>query len=130
MMDNDISPYIVITKVKSGKQLQVRQDQVQIRENQNGLMAFSYKAPLFDTMEFEDFFSDFNSSEKLNVNIGGTGEFGVNFRGMIEGKEKNFSRNIDHKILLLEEFKCSSKYDINFWAKGKSRFVPKNQMSK
>ena len=47
-----------------------------------------------------------------------------------EGKEKNFSKNIDHKILLLENFKCSSKYDINFWAKGKSRFVPKNQMSK
>lgn len=129
MMNNDISPYIVITKVKSGDKLQIRQDQVKIRENQNGLMAVSYKAPLFDTMEFEDFFSNFNSSEKLNIDIGGTGDFGVNFRGIIEGKEKNFSQNIDHKILLLEEFKCSSKYDINFTAKGYSRFVPKNQMS-
>ena len=125
-VDNEIDPYIVITKVKSGEKLQIKQNQVKIRENQNGLMAVSYKALLFDTMEFERFFEDFNSSDKLNVNIGGTGDFGVNFRGVIEGKEKNFSQNIDHKILFLEEFKCSSRYDINFRTKGYSRFVPRH----
>lgn len=126
----DMTPYIVITKVKSGDELQIRQDQVQIRENKNGLMAISYKAPLFDTMEFDDFFNGFNSSEKLTINIGGTGDFGVNFRGIVEGKDKNFSQNQDHKILLVEEFKCSSKYDINFTAKSSSRFIPNFTNSK
>lgn len=124
------TPYIVITKIKSGETLQIKQDQVQIRENANGLMAISYNAPLFDTMEFEDFFDGFNSSEKLSINIGGTGDFGVNFRGIIEGKEKNFSQNQDHKILLVDEFKCSSKYDINFSRKSNSKFIPNYTKSK
>ena len=129
-MSLDINPYIVITKIKSGEKIQIRQDQVQIRENQNGLMAVSYKAPLFDTMEFEEFFDNLNSSDKLNINIGGTGDFGVNFRGIIEGKEKNFSRNIDHKILFLEEFKCPGREEIKFIAKGRSKFVPRGKISK
>ena len=87
-------------------------------------MAFNIKAPLFETAEIERFFDGFNSSEKLKVNIGGTGSFGVNFRGIIDGKEKNFSQNQDHIILLLEEYYCPTKEDLkNF--KRVSKFMPR-----
>ena len=77
--------------------------------------------------DLERFFDDVIASEKLNVDIGGTGDFGVSFRGIIEGKEKNFSQNIDHKILLLEEFKCPSRDDLKH-IKRTSRFVPRGSI--
>ena len=124
MLSSEISNKIKITNVKTREFIELDQRRVQIRENVNGLMAFSYKAPLFETMEIEDFFDNLDSSGKLTVDIGDTGEFGVNFRGIIEGKEKNFSQNIDHKILLLEEFKCPSREDLKH-IKRTSRFVPR-----
>ena len=72
--------------------------------------------------EFERFFEDTPTSERINVDIGGTGDIGAQFRGIIEGKEKNYSQNIDHKILLLEENKCPSKEDLKK-IKPTSRFV-------
>ncbi|KZX09930.1 hypothetical protein [Methanobrevibacter oralis] len=112
--------------MRSGDKIQIEQKYVQIREGQNKIMALSYKAPLFETVELERFFDGLNASEKIQLDIGGTGDFGVSFRGLIEGKEKNFSRNIDHKILLLEEYKCPKKGEyVNI--KRYSKFVPKNQ---
>ena len=122
MDDNEISPYITMTKVRSGEKLQIEQKYVKIREGQNKVMAVSYQAPIYEIVELERFFEDFAPSEKIKFNIGGTGSVGVNFRGIIEGGQKNFSKNIDHKIILLEEYKCP---------KRSSRFVPKvNQKSK
>ena len=115
MDDTDISPYITLTKVRSGERLQIEQKYVKIREGQNKVMAVSYQAPI---------------SEKIKFNIGGTGSVGVNFRGIIEGGQKNFSKNIDHKIILLEEYKCPKKDEYTI-PKRSSRFVPKvNQKSK
>ena len=110
MDDNEISPYITMTKVRSGEKLQIEQKYVKIREGQNKLMAVSYE--------------DFAPSEKIKFNIGGTGSIGVNFRGIIEGGQKNFSKNIDHKIILLEEYKCPKKDEYAI-PKRSSKFVPK-----
>ena len=124
MDDNEISPYITMTKVRSGEKLQIEQKYVKIREGQNKLMAVSYQAPIYEIVELERFFEDFASSEKIKFNIGGTGSIGVNFRGIIEGGQKNFSKNIDHKIILLEEYKCPKKDEYAI-PKRSSRFVPK-----
>ena len=130
MDDNEISPYITMTKVRSGEKLQIEQKYVKIREGQNKLMAVSYQAPIYEIVELERFFEDFAPSEKIKFNIGGTGSIGVNLRGIIEGGQKNFSKNIDHKIILLEEYKCPKKDEYAI-PKRSSRFVPKvNQKSK
>ena len=124
MDDNEISPYITMTKVRSGEKLQIEQKYVKIREGQNKLMAVSYQAPIYEIVELERFFEDFAPYEKIKFNIGGTGSIGVNFRGIIEGGQKNFSKNIDHKIILLEEYKCPKKDEYAI-PKRSSRFVPK-----
>jgi len=124
MDDNEISPYITMTKVRSGEKLQIEQKYVKIREGQNKLMAVSYQAPIYEMVELERFFEDFAPSEKIKFNIGGTGSIGVNFRGIIEGDQKNFSKNIDHKIILLEEYKCPKKDEYAI-PKRSSKFVPK-----
>ena len=124
MDDNEISPYITMTKVRSGEKLQIEQKYVKIREGQNKLMAVSYQAPIYEMVELERFFEDFAPSEKIKFNIGGTGSIGVNFRGIIEGGQKNFSKNIDHKIILLEEYKCPKKDEYAI-PKRSSKFVPK-----
>lgn len=124
MDDNEISPYITMTKVRSGEKLQIEQKYVKIREGQNKLMAVSYQAPIYEMVELERFFEDFAPSEKIKFNIGGTGSIGVNFRGIIEGGQKNFSINIDHKIILLEEYKCPKKDEYAI-PKRSSKFVPK-----
>ena len=128
MPGSEISNKIKITNVKTREFIEIDQRRVQIRENKNGLMAFSYKAPLFETMEIEDFFDNLDSSGKLTVDIGSTGEFGVNFRGIIEGKEKNFSQNLDHKIILLENHKCPKPGEY-IQVKRTSRFVPRGKIS-
>ena len=124
MDDNEISPYITMTKVRSGEKLQIEQKYVKIREGQNKLMAVSYQAPIYEMVELERFFEDFAPSEKIKFNIGGTGSIGVNFRGIIEGGQKNFSKNIDHKIILLEEYTCPKKDEYAI-PKRSSKFVPK-----
>lgn len=124
MDDNEIIPYITMTKVRSGEKLQIEQKYVKIREGQNKLMAVSYQAPIYEMVELERFFEDFAPSEKIKFNIGGTGSIGVNFRGIIEGGQKNFSKNIDHKIILLEEYKCPKKDEYAI-PKRSSKFVPK-----
>lgn len=124
MDDNEISPYITMTKVRSGEKLQIEQKYVKIREGQNKLMAVSYQAPIYEMVELERFFEDFAPSEKIKFNIGGTGSIGVNFRGIIEGGQKNFSKNIGHKIILLEEYKCPKKDEYAI-PKRSSKFVPK-----
>ena len=47
MDDNEISPYITMTKVRSGEKLQIEQKYVKIREGQNKLMAVSYQSARF-----------------------------------------------------------------------------------
>ena len=128
MLGNEISNKIRITNVKTKEFIERDQERVQIRENLNGLMAFSYKAPLFEMMDLEDFFDNLDSSGKLTVDIGGTGEFGVNFRGLIDGKERNYSQNLDHKLILLENHKCPKPGEY-IQVKRTSKFVPRGKIS-
>lgn len=128
MLGNEISNKIRITNVKTKEFIEIDQERVQIRENLNGLMAFSYKAPLFEMMDLEDFFDNLDSSGKLTVDIGGTGEFGVNFRGLIDGKERNYSQNLDHKLILLENHKCPKPGEY-IQVKRTSKFVPRGKIS-
>ncbi len=128
MVDSNISNKIILTKIKNGEFIELDQRRVQIRENQNGIMAVSYIAPIFETMDLEDFFDSMDSSGKLTMDIGGTGEFGVNFRGIIEGKGKNFSQNLDHKILLLEEHHCPKPGEY-IQVKRVSKFMPRGKIS-
>lgn len=122
MASSEIELYIKFTKISSGDSIKIEQRYVKLREGQNRIMTFSYKAPIFEMIEFERFFENTATSERINVDIGGTGDIGTQFRGIIEGKEKNYSQNIDHKILLLEEYKCPSKEDLKK-IKPTSRFV-------
>ena len=128
MLSSEISNKIIITINKTGESIELNQRRVQIRENKNGLMALSYIAPIFEAMGLEDFFDNMDSSGKLTMNIGGTGDVNVNFRGIIEGRGKNFSRNIDHKILLLEEPKCHKPSEY-IPVKRTSKFRPRGKIS-
>ena len=128
MLSSEISNKIRITINKTGESIELDQRRVQIRENKNGLMALSYIAPIFEAMGLEDFFDNMDSSGKLTMNIGGTGDVNVNFRGIIEGRGKNFSRNIDHKILILEEPKCHKPSEY-IPVKRTSKFRPRGKIS-
>ena len=128
MLSSEISNKIRLTIIKTGESIELDQRRVQIRENKNGLMALSYIAPIFEAMDLEVFFENIDSSGKLTMNIGGTGDINVNFRGIIEGKGKNFSRNLDHKILLLEEPKCLKPTEY-IPIKRTSKFRPRGKIS-
>ena len=51
MFDAQFSNYITITNKKTKESISLDQRRVKIRENENGLMALSYVAPIFDIME-------------------------------------------------------------------------------
>ena len=73
-------------------------------------------------------FEDMISSEKLSMDISETGEFRVSFRGIIDGKGKNFPQNLDHKIILLQEPTCLDER-VNIQETGFSKFKLKNEVS-
>ena len=116
--------YVRISRIENGDYIEIDERYVGLREGQNKILAFSIKAPIFETEMFERFFEGFNASEKLKINIAGTGSFTVSFRGIIDGKEKNYSKNIDHKILLTEETYCPTKKDFKYF-KRVSKFMPR-----
>ena len=120
--------YVKISRTLTGDSIKIPERYVKLREGKNNIMAFSIKAPIFETEEIERFFEGYNSSEKLMVDIAGTGGFGANFRGIIDGKEKNFSKNLNHIILLLEEFHCPSREELKR-VKRVSKFMPRNYFS-
>ena len=123
----DFSNSITITK-KSGESLVLDQRRFKIRENQNGLMAVSYVAPVFEAMDLENFFEDVLTSEKMMMDIGDTGDFRVSFRGIVEGKGKNFPQNLDHKIILLQEPTCLDPRE-NIQLTGFSKFKIRGKIS-
>ena len=123
----NFSNSITITK-KSGESLVLDQRRVKIRENQNGLMAVSYVAPVFEAMDLESFFEDVLTSEKMMMDIGDTGDFKVSFRGIVEGKGKNFPQNLDHKIILLQEPTCLDPRE-NIQLTGFSKFKIRGKIS-
>ena len=87
-------------------------------------MALSYVGPVFEIMDIENFFDNLLTSEKMGMDIGGSGEFLVSFRGLIEGNNKNFLQNMDHKIILLQEFKYPDLGD-NVQVTGFAKFMPR-----
>ena len=123
----DFTNKITITK-KSGESLELDQRRVKIRENENGLMALSYVAPVFEAMDLEIFFEDLLTSEKIMMDISGTGAFKVSFRGIVEGKNKNFPQNLDHKIILLQEPTCLDPRE-NIQLTGFSKFKIRGKIS-
>lgn len=128
MLNQEFSNKITLTRNNTGQSIELDQRRVQIRENQNGLMALSYVAPIFEIMDVENFFDDVISSEKMAMDIGGTGEFKVSYRGMVEGKGKNFPQNLDHKIILLQEPTCLDDRE-NVQLKGFSKFRMRGKLS-
>ena len=91
-------------------------------------MTLSYIAPIFEAMDIDNFFDEVISSEKLGMDIGGTGEFKVSYRGIIEGKAKNFAQNLDHKIILLQEPTCLDDRE-NVQLTGFSKFKIRGKIS-
>ena len=128
MFDSQFSNYVILTNKKTNESIKLDQRRVKIRENENGLMAISYVGPVFEIMDLEIFFEDFLNSEKLNIDICGTGNSIVSFRGIIDGKGKNFPQNIDHKIILLQEPKCLDPRE-NIQRTGFSKFKLKSEIS-
>ena len=106
MFNSEISNKITLSKKKSNESIEIDQRRVQIRKNENGLMGVSYLAPVFEIMDLENFFDGVIASENLGMDIGGTGEFTVSFRGLVDGRGKDLPQNLDHKIILLQEPKC------------------------
>ena len=102
MFDGEFTNNIKLT-LKNGESIDLDQRRVHIRENETGLMAISYLAPFFETMDLENFFEEVLTSEELSMNIADTGDFTVRFRGMVEGKGKELPENLAHKIILLQE---------------------------
>ena len=128
MFNSEISNKITLTKNKSNESFEIDQRRVHIRENKNGLMGVSYVAPIFEIMDLENFFDGVIGSEKLGMDIGGTGEFIVSFRGLVDGRGKNFPQNLDHKIILLQEPKCLDPRE-NIQIAGFSKFKIKGKIS-
>lgn len=128
MFNSEISNKITLTKKKSNESIEIDQRRVHIRENKNGLMGVSYVAPIFEIMDLENFFDGVIASEKLGMDIGGTGEFIVSFRGLVDGRGKNFPQNLDHKIILLQEPKCLDPRE-NIQITGFSKFKIKGKIS-
>lgn len=128
MFNSEISNKITLTKKKSNESIEIDQRRVHIRENKNGLMGVSYVAPIFEIMDLENFFDGVIGSEKLGMDIGGTGEFIVSFRGLVDGRGKNFPQNLDHKIILLQEPKCLDPRE-NIQIAGFSKFKIKGKIS-
>ena len=124
MFDSQFSNYITIPRKKTNESIILDQRMVKIRENENGLMAVSYVAPVFEIMDLEIFFDEVISSEKFNMDIGGTGDFTVSFRGIVDGKGKNLPQNLDHKIILLQEPTCLDSRE-NIQITGFSKFRPR-----
>lgn len=62
------------------------------------------------------------------MDIGETGEFVVSFRGLIDGKHKNFPQNLDHKIILLQEPYCLDNRE-NIQLTGFSKFKIRGKIS-
>lgn len=121
LIDVQFSDKIVIAKDGSNQSIELNQRMVKIRENERGLMALSYVAPVFEVMDLEDFFGDVLTGEKLLLNIGGAGDLAVSFRGIVEGKGKSLPQNLDHRIILLQEPKFLDPR-MNIQTKGFSRF--------
>ena len=124
MFNSEFSNYITLTNKKTKESIKLDQRRVKIRENENGLMAISYVAPVFEIMDMEIFFEEFLNSEKLIMDIGGTGGLNVSFRGIVDGKGKNLPQNLDHKIILLQEPTCLDPR-VNVQKTGFSKFKPK-----
>ena len=124
MFNSEFSNYITLTNKKTKESIKLDQRRVKIRENENGLMAISYVAPVFEIMDMEIFFEEFLNSEKLVMDIGGTGGLNVSFRGIVDGKGKNLPQNLDHKIILLQEPTCLDPR-VNVQKTGFSKFKPK-----
>ena len=127
MTSSDIGDKIKFKKVSDGEFVEIEQEYVTLREGSNKVMAFHYRAPIFETIEFERFFEKLSSSDKIIVNIGGTGGFGAHFRGLVQGKQKNYSQNLNHLILYLEEYKCPKKEEREQMGKSSHRFVNKHK---
>lgn len=121
MFASEFSDKIKITK-SNGESIELDQRRAHLRENENGLMGLSYVAPVFEAMDLEKFFDEVIASENLMMDISGTGDFKVSFRGIVEGKGKNFPQNLDHKIILLQEPKFLDPR-MNVQVTGFSRFI-------
>ena len=128
MFADQFSNRITLNRLKTNESIDLDQRRVRIRQNQNGLMAVSYIAPVFDIMDLENFFDDVISSEKLTIDIGGTGESRVSYRGIVDGKGKNLAQNIDHKIILLQKPTCLDDRE-NVQLNGFSKFRPRGRIS-
>ena len=128
MFGSEFSNYITLTNKKTKESIKLDQRRVKIRENENGLMALSYVAPVFDIMDMEIFFEGFLNSEKLIMDISGTGNVNVSFRGIIDGKGKNLPQNLDHKIILLQEPTCLDRR-VNVQKTGFSKFKIRGKIS-
>lgn len=127
MFDLEFSNYIEIKNRKTSESIKLDQRRVKLRENANGLMAISYVAPFFEAVDLENFFEDTIASEKLDMDIGATGDFTVMFRGMVDGKGKSLPENLEHKIILLQEPKCLDPRE-NIQITGFSKFKLKSEM--
>ena len=125
MPSSKIGSHVKFTKVGSEESIKVNQKYLTLRESSNKIMAFSLKAPIF-----ERFFEGMPSSQKIKVNIGETGGFGANFRGLIHGKENNQNKDIAHFIVYLEEYKCPKKEEIKNIGQSSHRFNPKVKKNK
>ena len=123
-----ISDKILLKKWDGSESIELNQNTVKIRENRKGLMALSYVAPIFEIIDLEDFFENMDSSAKLIMDIGGTGEVCMSFRGLINGKGVNFPQNLDHRIILLEESYCPKPGEY-MQVKRVSKFMPRDRFS-
>lgn len=124
MVESDINPFFTIKKLREGDELQMDQKYIKIRSNTDKVIAIHYKAPIERTIELEMFFENFNTIDRINYDIGGTGWVGANFRGLIDGKDSSLPVDYDYKILLLEEYKCLSKVELKH-VKRSSKFRPR-----
>ena len=93
MVENDISPFFVLKKIRDGEELRMDQKHIKIRMNSDKVMAIHYWV-------------------------------GANFRGIIDGKDDSLPVDYDYKILMLEEYKCPSKVELQY-VKRSSKFRPK-----
>ena len=115
----------VIFKKQLGLHYEIDQKYVGLKMKENNILSFNFRVPGELKDEVVAYFKRFKLGEPIMVDIGGTGDTTVSFRGIIDGKGKNLPQNLDHKIILLQEPTCLDPR-VNVQKTGFSKFRLRN----
>lgn len=79
---SDIGDSIIFKKGSGNSELKTHEKYVGLKSRQGGILTVNFRAPEDEINNIKDFFSTFSGSERIKVDIGGTGDIECYYRGM------------------------------------------------